>query len=75
MKIKINKWDLIKLKSFCTAKDNIPCLKATKGVLLILRTTFRLLITAHSALQSPPLPLAEFVLPFFPSTPTLVVTP
>ena len=32
MKIQINKWDLIKLKSFCTAKDNIPCLKATKGI-------------------------------------------
>ena len=33
LKTKINKWDLLKLKSFCTAKDTIPCLKPTNGIL------------------------------------------
>ena len=32
IKIKINKWDLMKLKIFCTAKETINKMKTTKGL-------------------------------------------
>ena len=39
IKTKVNKWDLIKLKSFCTAKETISKLSPSEGEKIIANET------------------------------------
>ena len=78
LKTKINKWDLLKLKSFCTAKDTIPCLKPTNGILSH-HTQDNLQTPDYCSfcppVFTPPPPWPNLPFPSFPPTSTLVVAP
>jgi len=70
IKTKVNKWDLIKLKSFCTAKETINRVKRQPSgweKIIENETTGKGLISIHLTLSSP--------LPMFISLFSMSVSP